>query len=192
MKEVEKRTRHYLNLATGYAILMALLGLFFILFPDTINSLIRWGLTFILVAAGVYLIISDLSRSRRLSFISGSVIGALMLVMGLVIAFHPAVLDIIPILVGIWMIVSSVSSLRLAAVFKDISASSFATTLIVSVISIVAGIFMIIHPGIGNLALTTVIGIAIMVYSISGIIDVTIFRSHLDAVTEHLHNATKK
>lgn len=192
MKAVEERTRHYLNLATGYAILMALVGLFFILFPDAINSLIRWGLTFTLVAAGAYLIASDLSRSRRLTFISGSIVGAFMLVMGLVIAFHPAILDIVPILVGIWMIVSSVSSLRLASIFKDVSVSSFIATLMLSTLSIVAGIFLIVHPGIGNLALTTVIGIAIMVYSISGLIDVAIFRSHLDAITDYLHENAEK
>ena len=191
MKEIEQNVRGYLNLATVYALLMVLIGLLFVLFPDLVNGLIRWSLTSILIFSGIYFIIKDFTRSTPNIF-SSAVAGAMMLVMGLVIAFHPAVLDIVPILIGIWMVVTGVSNLRIATAFKGVDSSAFTLAVISPIVSILAGIFMIIRPGIGGLAVTAVIGIMIMIYAISSLLDIAVFRRNFDTLTDYVKTLKKR
>lgn len=193
MKELEARVRSYLNLATVYALLMVFVGLLFIIFPDLVNDVIRWGLAVTLIGGGIFVMIKDFTSPVKLNLASGAVAGALMLVMGMIIAFHPAVLEIVPILVGIWMIVSSVSSLRLSAAFKNTESTGvFALSVCMSLISILAGVFLIIRPGIGGLAVTSFIGIVIMIYAISSLLDIAVYRKNLNTIADYFKQITKK
>ncbi|MBQ3410042.1 DUF308 domain-containing protein [Candidatus Saccharibacteria bacterium] len=189
MQKAEKVIKSYLDTAMGYSVLMIALGLIFLIFPGISLDVIRWILSVGLMALGLVLIINDLTKRSVLSMFSGAIGGVLLFVMGLVIMMHPAVMEIVPIVLGIWIIVSSVFSLRLAAALR--STGSAAASALMSVVSIICGVLLITRPGIGNIAIMVYVGIMLIIYAVSSLVDLIVIRSHVDRISKYFDEKVK-
>ena len=187
MQAIEKKIKSYLATAMGYSILMIILGAVLLIFPDTSLSLIRWGLSLGLILIGIWMIITDITRRSVLSMFSGSIGGVLSLVMGVVIILYPRILDIIPIILGVWMIVSSSLSLRLTTSLRSSTSSSYFVSLVSNIVAILCGIVLILNPTDSSVALIALIGVMVIIYAASTLIDLFIFHRHL----EHLASFIK-
>lgn len=188
MQAIEKKVKSYLTSAMGYAVLMAILGLVLLIFPDASLNIIRWGLSLGLIFIGIWMILTDITRRSVLSMFSGSIGGVLALVMGVVIILYPRILDIIPIILGVWMIVSSTFSLRLTSSLRGTSSSYFAS-LLTNVITILCGIILIFNPTDSSVALIALLGVIALVYAASMLVDLIIFRRHLSHVAQFVKNS---
>lgn len=184
MQAIEKKVKSYLSTAMGYAVLMAILGLVLLVFPDASLNIIRWGLSIGLIIIGIWMIITDITRRSVLSMFSGAIGGVLALVMGFVIILYPRILDIIPILLGVWMIVSSTFSLRLTSSLRGSSSSSYFASLLTNTITILCGIILILNPTDSSVALIALLGVIALVYAASMLVDLIIFRRHLSHVAQ--------
>lgn len=189
MQKAEKVIKSYLGTAMGYSVLMIALGLIFLIFPGVSLDIIRWALSIGLMGLGLILIINDFTKRSVLSMFSGSIGGVLLFVMGLVIMMHPAIMEIIPIVLGIWIIVSSVFSLRLSAALR--STGGAATSTLMSTISIICGILLITRPGAGNIAIMVYVGIMLVIYAVSSLIDLIVIRSHVDKISKYFNEKVK-
>ncbi len=187
MQKLEKTISSYINTAIGYSILMVILGMIFLIFPDTSLDAIRWILAIGLMALGFFMFVNDLSR--RSAAFSGGIGGVLLFVLGLVIAMYPAVMDIIPIVLGAWMIASSVFSLRLAGSIR--SNSSFFASTVMPVVTLACGILLIARPGAGNIALMVYVGIMLIIYAVASLVNLFTIRSRLDAVSKFFKDGGK-
>ena len=96
------------------------------------------------------------------------------------------VITLIPIVAGTWMIVSSVFKIRLSLVLKDCQINSWVWTL-----TIICGILMIINPQIGASAITSFIGMLIIIYSASSIIDLIIFKNNVNSIVKNIEKTYK-
>lgn len=98
---------------------------------------------------------------------------------------NPDIIKVLfPIVVGIVMIVKSVLDLRISLLLYKNEYSNSLFLFICSIISVICGLFIIINPTIGTIALTTTIGIIIIIYAISNIIDTIVFKKDINEIVK--------
>ena len=189
MEVVEKKIKGFLGAAAGTMCLMIVLGLVFALAPAFILSVLHWGITIILLVAGVSMIMADMKTGRFFSIFSTSLMGIFLILMGVIVAVHPETLNIVTIAFGVYMILNSFMSLSVAANIKGTSAYMWA--LLTNIIGLICGVIMIVHPGDSNEAIISVAGIVLIIYGISGLIDTFILRSRINEVKKNVKTAKK-
>lgn len=186
LEKIESIVKRYLLTASIYAVIMAAIGIFMIIFPELSLDIIRWSLVVVLISLGVYAIVSDLMQNSVLTMFTGSIGGVLMLVLGVIIAMHPGVLSVIPVILGVFIIVSATFSLRLSTSLRAASATGFFISMLTSVVAIICGIILILNPLGGALALTTFVGIMLTIYAVVSLVDIIVFRAHMQELADNL------
>lgn len=189
MKEMEKKIKGFLGMATGTMVLMILLGLLFVCAPKFILSVLQWGITTILLITGCAMIATDMKTGRFFSIFSTSLMGIFFILMGIIVATHRETLNIVTIAFGVYMVLNSFMSLSVASNIRGTSAYLWA--LLTNIIGLVCGIIMIVHPGGSNEAIISVAGVVLIVYGISGLIDTLIIRSRINEVEKNFKAAKK-
>lgn len=157
-------------MASAMTIAMVIFGIIFIIAPGQVLNIIHWIIACLLLAAGAYLLC--------FRGVFGSII---LILLGLIVAFHPGVMDVIPIILGIYVVISSSAKLRGVMSLKSTSPTAYTVAMVTSVISLVCGVLMIIHPGIANTSFMVIVGIAMVIYGLSDFIDMVILQKHLNA-----------
>lgn len=114
-----------------------------------------------------------------------------MVVAGIIIVINPELIaSIIPILIGILMIVNGVSKLQLANALRARDIKTWTSTMILAVLIIAGGILFVINPFGGAVAITKMIGIFIIVYSVIDMIDFVIIHKNIKDIEEEVENVT--
>lgn len=186
MKNLESIIRRYLNGAIIYTALLFLVGLFFFIFPETSLSIIRWILALSLIVAGSAMILADLSRRSFVTLFTGPIAGVLALVIGMLIAIRPEVLNIVPIILGVYIIITSAFSLRLTVSLHSSTTPGFVISTLTSIISIICGIVLVSNPNESFIALGAFTGIILMLHAVSSFVDLVIFRTNLKSIAKYL------
>ena len=70
------------------------------------------------------------------------------------------------------------------SVLKKYGVSSWLWAIILSILTIICGVLLIINPNIGALMFTTILGMLFIVYSISDIIDLIIFKKNANTIAK--------
>lgn len=183
MKEIKKKVSSFINISIVSALLLILLGIIFLVAPDTSLDMIRWIIAIFCLVAGAYLIISDLTR-RVFPLFSTSFFGVVLLILGLVFAVQPSVMNIFPIALGVWFVASAVASGRFAVVVKSADAGIFA--IISTILSLICGLLLIINPWGGQIAMVTFSGIMMIIYGVSSLVDLFIIKHNIDELAKSL------
>ena len=121
---------------------------------------------------------------------SSIVLSILMFVLGLIFMIYPTVsfsvvtyiIAIFLILNGIYFIIEKDSSLLLS----DAGYKNWLVLFICSLLGIICGIYIIVNPTVGSDVITTYVGIVIMVYAISNIIDTIVFKKNVNDIVKLL------
>lgn len=181
-----KKIKNYLNISIVLALSLTVLGLTFIIFPNTSFEVICYFLAGVLVINGGMVLIFG---SRYTILFDSLFYGLLSFIFGLIILIHPDILKVImPILLGIWFILNGFLKVRLIVCLKEEDKSYYYLTLIMSIISIVCGIIMVLEP-VGNVEIITIsIGIILMTYAISDIINLSIIKRYINKVVKYVKN----
>ena len=190
MEQIEKKINSFLGAAMGSMAMMILLGLIFVLAPGFMLSVMRWGITAILLIAGMALIARDMQTGRVFSIFSTSLMGIFLVLMGIIVAVHPETLNIITIAFGVYMILSSFMQISLASRIRG-SSNAYTAAIITNLIGLICGIIMIVRPGDSNEAIITIAGILLIVYGVSGLIDTFILKSKIDKVKKTVKETKK-
>ena len=99
------------------------------------------------------------------------VVGIFVSIFGVIILLKPRIIaDIIPLMLGIWMIINGVTKLAYSLTINKKSKSL--STIIISIAILVVGLLLVINPFAGAEILTQLIGIALIVYSILDLVEV--------------------
>lgn len=181
-----KKIKNYLNISIVLALSLTVLGLTFVIFPNTSFEVICYFLAGVLVINGGMVLIFG---SRYTILFDSLFYGLLSFIFGLIILIHPDILKVImPILLGIWFILNGFLKVRLIVCLKEEDKSYYYLTLIMSIISIVCGIIMVLEP-VGNVEIITIsIGIILMTYAISDIINLSIIKRYTNKVVKYVKN----
>lgn len=148
-----------------------MLGIFLFVEAELTLKVISYIVGGTLLLAIIPLIKTILSKDgtyANYSFISE----IFMVVAGLVIILNTELIaSIIPILIGIVMIINGVSKIQFACLLKKENIEKWNITLILAIIITCCGIIFITNPFKGAVAITKIIGLIIIFYSILDMFD---------------------
>ena len=107
--------------------------------------------------------------------------------MGIIMLINPNIVKtLFPIVVGISMVVKSALDLRISINLSSVNYKNWLILFICSLLGIICGVYIIVNPGVGSQVITTYVGIVIMVYAISNIIDTIIFKKNVNEIVKLL------
>ena len=107
-----KKINKFIYSSIVISILMFIMGIIFIVYPDISFTTITYILSILLIINGIYFIAT---KEESIFFSSFLTIGVIDILLGLVMILNPDIIKVLfPIVVGIVMIVKSVLDLRIS------------------------------------------------------------------------------
>lgn len=180
-KETKKQNKSYFRNSTVVSIGLLLIGIFLIWKSSEILT------TFSYILGGFFFAIAIVSfisyyRSRNTENDLGLNIayGIMALLAGLFLVINPkAMASIVPLVLGLWMTISSAIKIQYAFQIKEYQPKVWTSTLIMALISLVCGVVLVFHPFGSAVAITKVIGIFLIVYSILDIVSTFVVKKQV-------------
>lgn len=153
-----------------FSIILFLLGLLLLLKPEVTLHAISYTIGTILIVWGIIPVISFFTNKEKETYLEFNfVIGVFALIFGLIVMLNPNMIgSIIPLLLGIWMIINGITKLSYALSIKD---SNSTVSTIIPLLILVCGIILIFNPFGAAVAITKLVGIFLLIYSILDIIE---------------------
>lgn len=169
-------------------VLLFILGVYLIIKPTTSAAIIGYISGIMLIVYGIYGIIKFiLNMSNRGFFMFEMINGILSIILGVFLMTNPfSLANFITLIVGIWMIVSSVFKAALSLQFKKFNEESWLFCLIVAILTLILGILIITNPFSSTIVLATYIGIMLCIYSAMDILEQFMFRKRVKEITKIL------
>ena len=177
-----KKLNNFIVSSIVVSVLFILIGLGMIVFPEISLDVIAYTLATIFVVLGVYLFILD---NKAAYLLDTMLIGVLLIIMGILLFIYPKSFSLlIPIVLGIWIIADSLFKIRLSISLKDYDDIPWVLLLILSIVSLICGIIFIIHPLASSSIITMLFGSLIIVYAVSDIVDMVMFKKYVDKIVK--------
>lgn len=158
------------------SLVFVVLGIILVSRPETVMSIIAYVIGAIFIAAGVIKIINYIQSNGSSDLYNYELIyGIMAAVIGLVVIIYRSTIDqIFGIIIGIWIIYSSVVRFSSSLKLKSVSGNVWMYSVIISVIMFVCGLYIALSSGAVS-AVATVVGAIMIVYGILDIIENLIF-----------------
>lgn len=188
-----KKINKYFNLSITASILFIILGIIILIFPRISLSVFSYLIGISAILLGIYLISLEIRYGSIFTLIDTSLSGILSILVGIIILIYPKTVAIfIPIVLGIWFIMSSFMKLRISHYLKYISNSLYLSTLIMNILSIICGIIFIINPLTSSTVITIYIAILLIIYSISNLSEIIILKKNINDIDKYLQKEFKE
>ena len=191
MQNLTNKINGFLNAAISTTVLMVCVGSFLALFPTLSLEITRWIFIIALVSAGISMISADLAGKRQTGLLSGTVFGSFIILLGLIILTNPGVLSIIPIAIGFYVVISSLIKIRMTLALREISNSAFTASILMNLISVVSGCVIIFQPITSTAVAIMIVGIMLVVYGVSDLINVFILKKHVKDFVKNMKAAKR-
>ena len=157
------------------SLIFILFGVMLVLSPEMIQAMIAILLGAIFIAMGIFRLINYFASGKIDSYSLAS--GIIAMIVGIVILFcSETILSIFRIIIALWIIYSGIINLQTTIIWKDFKSRLWLLTLILSIVMIVAGIFILINNG----AILQTVGVIIIDYAIINIIENVIFMKKIE------------
>ena len=176
MENIEKKIKKTFNLSLASSIIFVIVGLFLFIKPGATISIISY------VTGGVLLLMGLISVYKYFINLFGFELayGVLLIIAGLFLVIDTSIFaKVINVILGIWIIVNSITKFQYGFVLKRAKNSDWIYTILVSLLSFIWGIVLLINPFESALTITQIIGIFIIVYAVLDIIDNFIIRRNI-------------
>lgn len=183
---IEKKFKKVFNASLIISIIFVIIGLFLFIKPNTTISVISYTMGGCLLLIGLYSVYKYFKTDNILSMFSFELsYGVLVIIAGLFLILKPTALaTLFPIILGIWIIINSVTKFQYALVLKKAKNEDFVYTVLVSILTLAWGILLLFNPFKAALAITQTIGVFIIVYAVLDIIDNFIIRKNSEDITK--------
>lgn len=178
---MEKKIKKMSNTSLIISFIFVVVGLFLFIKPDTTISVISYMIGGTLLVSGAFAIYKYFTGEGIGSLFDFTLIyGVLLVIAGTFLIASPNALStLFPIILGIWIIINSVTKFQYALVLKRVKNEDWVYTTIVSLLTFAWGVLLLYNPFASALAITQIIGIFIIVYAILDIIDNFIIRKNI-------------
>ena len=190
MVSMIKKINEYINLSIILSVLFMIVGVLLIVWPKASLDTFAYVIGTILIIYGIYSFIDSFSINPALCLfqMTNSILSFLL---GICVFLNPSIFEsILPIALGIFFIISGAFSSRISFIIKDID-NSYILSLFTSILMIICGVVLIINPGNTALVITTLIGIILIVYSVSAIVDMFVFKSRVKEIDKYFSKLLK-
>ena len=176
----------YINSSIVISALLMLLGIGIFIYPTMSLKVFSYSIAIIISLFGLFLIIEDIRYNMGMLF-DFSLLGIMFFLLGLILLKYPNTLtSLIPIFLGIWFIVSGFVKGRWTYYLSDYKLSIRILSFIMSILSIACGIIFIFNPLDGANYIASFVGILLIIYSISDIVDMIIFKINVNKIYKNI------
>lgn len=176
----------YINSSIVISALLMLLGIGIFIYPTMSLKVFSYSIAIIISLFGLFLIIEDIRYNVGMLF-DFSLLGIMFFLLGLILLKYPnALTSLIPIFLGIWFIVSGFVKGRWTYYLSNYKLSISILSFIMSILSIVCGIIFIFNPLDGANYIASFVGILLIIYSISDIVDMIIFKINVNKIYKNI------
>ena len=189
MDKIQKRVHRFINASLGTSVIFFVLGLVFLLAPGQSLEIVRWVIVASALIGGLGIVVRNM-MSTRYTFTGTTIIGVMLVAIGLIFALYPSVMNVFAIILGAWLIVSAISSLGAASSLRG--KSDYGVVVVTSIISTICGVLLILNPWGGTISIVIVAGIVMMIHAASNMIDLLIFKKNFDAFDKEVGNFVKE
>ena len=181
-----KKINEYINLSIILSVLFMIVGVLLIVWPKASLDTFAYVIGTIMIIYGIYSF--SINPALCLFQMTNSILSFLL---GICVFLNPSIFEsILPIVLGIFFIISGAFSSRISFIIKDID-NSYILSLFTSILMIICGVVLIINPGNTALVITTLIGIILIVYSVSAIVDMFVFKSRVKEIDKYFSKLLK-
>lgn len=159
------------------SLILAVIGIIMIYNPETTMQFISTILGIFFIVIGVIKLINYFVAKGNSSLFTNDIAwGIISIIIGLVVIVYSSTIEnIFRIMIGIWIIYSGFTRLTLSFKLKNINEKIWALVLTLSVLMVVAGLYVTFYPG----ALIVTLGVIILIYSIMDLIESFIFMRNI-------------
>ena len=170
---------------TGYismleSIIFAILGIILIARPEETIKMISYILGACFILVGIYKIITYVQMKGKNDLYNYPLMyGIMAVVIGLIaIVYSSTIGTIFRIIIGIWIIYSSVIRLSSSFKLKALKSNTWIYALIIALIMLVCGLYIALNEG----TIIITIGILMLIYAVMDIIENIIFLRHVNDI----------
>ena len=166
-------------------LIFIILGIFLIANPTVgvDSALMLFGI--ILLVTGIYSIVKYIMNNQSF-FRFELVYGLLSIIVGCFAIFKPfTIVNLITVLLGIWLIISSVFKFGTAIELRKINEDTWTFDLAISALTILLGIMLIINPFSGYMVISTYTGILIMIYAMMDFVEQLFIRKRASRILKY-------
>jgi len=164
------------------SVVLFVVGLFLVIRPASTLSLISYVLGGILVIIGTTSLVNYYKDKKSVSTFE-LIYGVISLIAGLVLILNPkALASLIPFVIGVWILISSLIKLKYIWDLNDTKSKSWTTSLIITIIMLVLGVVLIFNPFEGAVMITRMIGIFVIIYAILDVVQSSIIKKSVKEI----------
>ena len=114
----------------------------------------------------------------------------LSIIIGVAVFLNPNIMEnLLPILLGIFFIISGAFKARISYIIK--SADDYLLPIITSILMILCGIILIVYPQDSAIAVAILTGVIMLIYGISDVIDMIVFKSNVKSIENYFDKLIK-
>lgn len=193
---MEEFMKDFLKSSIATSIFLIILGILLVFQSEMTIMAISYVIGGILVAIGALALIRYIKKAADKESTSelDIIYGIVTIIFGvIIIQNYQALASIIPIILGVTIIVSSVGKLNYAFQLKADDNQLWKTTMIISIISTICGVVLLFNPFSAAIGIMKIIGIFIIVYAILDLVSTIAIKSSVtkiyDAVEETIVDA---
>lgn len=156
------------------AVLLLVLGLVMVIFPEAILNFICYMFAAAFIAAGIVKLVFFFKKDLEEAVFSNDFsMGTVLIVVGIVFATKANVIEsIIPMIMGLVILINGIIKLQHALNLKRVKSSSSTFVLIISLLCIGIGLVLLFVPSAMTKIITILIGIGFIV---SGLTDIAAY-----------------
>lgn len=179
-----KKINRFITGSIILSIVFALIGGCMIFYSEVSLNVIAYTISAFFIALGIYLLVIDY---KTIFLIDTMYFGALITLLGIILLIYPESLSIlIPIVLGVWFIMFSLFKIRISLALKDYEDTPWVLSLLLSIVSLICGVLFIINPLTSASVITSAVGIVIIIYAVSNIIDMIILKKNINDIVKAL------
>ena len=186
MKNVMKGLNRLFNVSILTSVVIFVIGIFLFIQPDTVITMISVVLGILFLIPGITSLVDYFKEKNNSSLILGVITCLISLILIINTKF---VASILPFILGIYFVVNGISRVQYALELKKQNFDKFSTSLILALLIIVCGVVFIINPFDGALAITKIIGIFMIIYSVLDISNTVIIKKGISDIQKGMKNA---
>ena len=161
---------------------LLVIGLLLFIRPEGTLSLISYTIGGILVIIGTNSLINYYRGKEYVSKFE-LVYGVLGVLGGFVLILNPkAIVSLIPFILGVWIVISSLSKLKYSMNVTSKKNKAGIISLAITILTLILGIILIFNPFSGAVFITKMIGLFLFVYAILDIVQSSIIKKDVSAI----------
>ena len=157
-------------------------GIFMIMYPDISLATLGVMVALFMIAVGALFVYIDIKAWSYDVPFDGLLQGILRIILGILLLRNPDSMAVyIGIVLGVWMIMSSFGGIKLAYNLRYTSAP-WILLIILNILNILIGVTVLYTPVLSSMALTTTVGMVIIIHAIINLFFIFEIRRNLNEV----------